>query len=67
MCKVKTTKPQNLCEVGDKGLQEEGGWKNIAYVFGCLNLQSGTYYDRAVSGLTILEHGIRMKKNKEFS
>ena len=52
------------------GHQEDGGKE---YVFWCLHSQSWTYFIRVVSGLTILEDGIkkedniRIKTSKEFS
>ena len=37
---TKTTKPQNLSEVGDRGLQEEGGGARIRYIYSGVCFQS---------------------------
>ena len=42
------------------GHQEDGGKE---YVFWCLHSQSWTYYIPVISGLTILEDGIKKENN----
>ena len=68
------TKPEKLSKVGDWGPQEKGGGaKNMGFLFWCLRLQFWSYYDHVVTGMTILEDGIkkedkiRIKTYKEFA